>query len=227
MYKVKEYPRGGVANKIIENKAEMHLPCVVLLDTSSSMRHVQEQLKEGLNTLVSSLNSDAQGRVEFSVIAFDDKARIIEPFGPTYDFETPNIDCDGMTAMHDAVDLGLSEIEARKTQYKEKKVPYYRPWIFLLSDGEPTDRDNGAFERLIESQKGKHCIFYPVAIGEEANTDLLKSLNKDGLVLIASKENFIGAFEWFSNSLSRSSGSIRGQEIELDNPGNYQLKVEV
>lgn len=32
-----EHPRDGKDNSLIENKGEMHLPCVVLVDTSGSM----------------------------------------------------------------------------------------------------------------------------------------------------------------------------------------------
>ena len=107
----REHPRGGLANSPIENGGETHLPCVVLVDTSTSMGSVKDQ--GGLEALAEALDEQARGRVEFCVISFDDEARILVPFGPAYDFETPRIDCGGMTAMHAAVELGLGEIEAR------------------------------------------------------------------------------------------------------------------
>ena len=53
---MKEYPRGGAMNGDIINRTEMHLPCVVLVDTSSSMRSVQDQIERGLD------NSSVGGR---------------------------------------------------------------------------------------------------------------------------------------------------------------------
>ena len=100
---------------------------VVLVDTSGSMDRVKDQLHEGLVALAEALDDQARGRVEFCVISFDDDARILVPFGPAYDFEAPRLDCDGMTAMHAAVELGLSELEARKDQYKANQTAYYRP----------------------------------------------------------------------------------------------------
>lgn len=222
----REHPRGGIANSPIENGGEIHLPCVVLIDTSGSMNIVKDQLHEGLVDLVESLDDQARGRVEFCIIGFDDDARILVPFGPAYDFEAPNLDCDGMTAMHAAVELGLSELEARKDQYKSHKTAYYRPWMFLLTDGGSNDADNGSFGRLLQSQKDKHCTFFPVGIGNNVDTELLKSINIDGIVLTASKENFKGAFVWLSNSLSRTSCSNPGQKVKLPNPGDYQLEIE-
>jgi len=222
----REHPRGGQKNLPIENGGEMHLPCVVLVDTSESMASVKDKLRDGLIALADSLDAQARGRVEFCVIGFDDDAHILIPFGPAYDFEAPKLTFGGLTAMHAAVDLGLEELEARKAQYRANNTLYYRPWMFLLTDGGANDKDNGAFERLLQSQRDKHCTFFPVAIGEYADKDLLKSLKAEGLVLTASKENFKGAFVWLSNSLSRTSGSMPGQKVVLPKPVDYQLEVE-
>ena len=210
-----------------ENDGELHLPCVVLVDTSGSMNRVKDQLRQGLAELGEALDDEARGRVEFCIIKFDDDASILVPFGPAYDYEVPDFDCDGMTAMHAAVDLALCEIEARKQQYKANITPYYRPWIFMLTDGGANDSDNGSFERLIQSQIDGHCIFFSVAIGNDADRDLLKTLRTDGKILTATKENFVHSFEWLSNSLSRASTSIPDQKVKMDDPRKYDMEVEV
>lgn len=220
-----EHPRDGKDNSLIENKGEMHLPCVVLVDTSGSMSGSTEQLHNGLVELGEALDEQAKGRVEFCIVAFDDKARIVQPFGPAYDYVAPELSCGGMTAMHEAVDFALGELEARKSQYKENCVSYYRPWIFLLTDGGATDSDNGAFGRLIQSQRDKHCTFFSVGIGNGVDWSLLKSLNIDGKTLKASKENFEGAFVWLSNSLTKVSSSNPGTRVGLENPQDYQISV--
>ena len=131
-----------------------------------------------------------------------------------------------MTAMHAAVEVGLSELEARKAQYKANQTAYYRPWMFMLTDGGANDADNGSFGRLLQSQRDRHCTFFPVGIGDQVDKDLLKSLKTDGIILTASKENFKGAFVWLSNSLSRTSSSNPGQKVTLPNPGDFQLEIE-
>ena len=93
----RENPRGGTLNKPVENGGEIHLPCVVLVDTSGSMASVKDQLRQGLTEMVEALDDQARGRVEFCVITFDDDARVLVPFGPAYDYEVPRFDCDGMT----------------------------------------------------------------------------------------------------------------------------------
>lgn len=226
-----EFPKGGIGNAPIENGGEPHVPCVILVDTSGSMSEAERQLNDGLEAMGKALNEDplARGRVEFCIISFgsEGRAKILVPFGPAYDYKAPYVVCDGPnTPMHEAVQLGLDELEARKQQYKDCGTAYYRPWLFLLTDGYPNDTDNGAFDRLRESQEGKHCIFFAVGVGDQVDKNLLKSLHKDGIVLTASKENFKNSFVWLSNSLSCTSASIPGSRVGLPDTGRYQLTVE-
>lgn len=225
----KEYPRGGSANLPIENGGETHLPCVVLVDTSGSMSSAMSELHDGLVALGEAIKEDSQavGRVEICIISFDDDARIVVPFAPMYDYVAPELSCGGMTAMHKAVEYALTELEARKNQYKSNKTSYLRPWIFMLTDGGANDSDNGAFNKLIEAQNAKHCTFFPVGIGNQVDFDLLKELKADGVVLRASKENFKNAFVWLSSSLSMTSVSNSGDKVVLPNPADYQIQVVV
>ena len=55
----REHPRGGAANSPIENGGEIHLPCVVLIDTSGSMARVKKQLEDGLATMAEALDDQA------------------------------------------------------------------------------------------------------------------------------------------------------------------------
>ncbi len=212
----------------IENGGELHLPCAVLVDTSISMSSSMNQLYDGLVTMGEALRESPQalGRVEFCVITFDDSARIVVPFGPAYDYEAPRFQCSGkMTAMHEAIDCALMAIENRKEQYRRMHVPHYRPWIFMLTDGGANDEDNGAFQRLQKAQASGHYYFWPVAIGERADIELLKSLQMNDLVLGCSKEDFKGAFTWLVESLAIVSQSNPGDKLNLSNPLDHRMAI--
>ena len=228
---MREYPRNGSQNGQVENVGETHLPCVVLVDTSSSMSSVASELNQGLVLLGEALREDPQalGRVEFCIISFDDNARILVPFGPAYDYEAPTVDCNGMTAMHQAVGMALEQLEIRKQQYKDNHTSYNRPWVFLLTDGEPNDADRGEFRALLDAQRDKHCSFFPIGIGNRVNMDVLKSLiyNKQkGFVLSATKENFKNCFVWLSNSLTVTSNHNPGERASIPNPHQFGIGME-
>ena len=218
----------GENNKEVMNEGEPHLPAVLVIDTSFSMHSSKEQLRQAMVDFGKAIQEDerAIGTVETMIITFDSDVRVIEPFGSAYDFAVPNFDCSGMTAMHRAVELALNEVEARKSQYKDLNMNWYRPWIFMITDGKPNDDDNGEFEKLLKSQKDKHCIFYPVAIGDSTDKKLLGTLREDHKVLTASKNNFAGVFKWMSNSVVSASNSRTGEDVDLEDPSDYGIGTE-
>ena len=215
-----------LTNELIENEGERHTPCVLLLDTSGSMESVKGELEAGVELLRNEILGDevASGRVEISIVTFNDSANEVVPFGPVRSLEIPKLGCYGSTHMHEAVGLALDIIENRKDEYKAVGTPYYRPWIFMLTDGYPNDTDHGEFERLKKAQQDKKIIFYGVAIGEAADKNLIKSLSNNGTVLSTSSTEFRQAFKWLSTSLSKVSNSAPNTAIQLDNPNDNPAK---
>ena len=213
----------------IENSGQQHLPCVVLMDTSGSMSGYEPQLRDGLQALIDGINDDdtARQRVELCVATFDDTVTVLENFGSMASFEMPRISkCAGMTHMHEAIRKALDLVEERKAMYRTSNTTWNRPWIFLLTDGGANDPDNGAEAALLDSQAGSHCIFYGVGLGNEADTGLLRRLNINNMCFGASKEDFKGAFQFLSHSISKTSKTTPGQNVTLPNPSNYQLTVQ-
>lgn len=139
----------------------------------------------------------------------------------------PEIGCDGRTAMHEAVDFAINELKARIKQYQENQVPQYRHWIYMITDGGANDADNGSFQKLIDYQNRKVCTFFPVALGDEVDTELLGSLNITHRVLQANKEDFKSTFEWLSASLSHVSSSRSGDTVTLPDPKEFDDQINV
>lgn len=224
-----EFPRGGSENGEIENAGEAHLPCVVLVDTSNSMSDQPiRDLNQGLQSLKNELDADneARGKVEVCIIQFDNDARIVQPFTSIYDFNPPSLDAGGTTHMYSAVDMAIEEIQVRRKQYKTRGVSSYKPWVFLLTDGEPYgEGDNGAFERLKHLQIDDKWNYIPVAVGPYANQGFLKASSANNMCLVAGIDNFAGVFRFLSDSLSMVSGAKPGQTTNIANPADYQISV--
>ena len=64
-----------------------------------------------------------------------------EYFVEAGEFVAPTLPAGGDTPMGAAIHLALNLVNERKQQYKNYGIAYYRPWIFLVTDGEPTDKE--------------------------------------------------------------------------------------
>lgn len=198
----------------IMNYGEKHIACVLLVDTSGSMSgSAIQELNEGLRAFGEALQSDskAYGCADVCVISFNSSVELSVPFCCAADYVPPVMTAGGMTAMNEAIITGLDMIEMRKQEYKEIGVDYWRPWIFLLTDGVPTDDEfyQDAQQRLQEALRDKKINFFPMGIGSGADTQTLRSytMNGTGMVLKAEKEHFREAFVWLSSSMSVVSHS--------------------
>jgi len=127
---------------------EPRCACLLLLDTSGSMsgRPIAE-LNAGLVTLKDELMADAMAvqRVEIGVITFG-PVRVQSDFQSPDAWTPPQLQAGSDTPMGAAIEQGLEMLDARKQVYRHSGITYYRPWIFLITDGAPTDNwRNSAF----------------------------------------------------------------------------------
>ena len=132
----------------IANTQQPHCATVLLLDTSHSMSENNriDQLQAGLNQFKREVCEDelARKRVDIAAVTFGETVDVAQPFTPIEQFVPCQLAPRGRTPMGAAIRSAIELIEERKNHYKTLGVDYYRPWIFLLTDGEPTDMRVGS-----------------------------------------------------------------------------------
>lgn len=205
-------------NNFAENP-EPRLPCVLLLDVSGSMSGSPiAELNAGLAAYKDSLAADALAakRVEVAIVTFGGQVQTVCDFTTAESFQPPTLVAAGDTPMGTAIRHGLDMLRARKELYKAHGLSYFRPWVFLITDGGPTDEWHTAAEQVKQGEKEKAFSFFSVGV-EGARFDKLQQIAvREPLKLKGLR--FQDLFLWLSSSQAAVSRSSPGETVPLSNP---------
>jgi uncharacterized protein YegL len=202
------------------NNPEPRVPCILVLDTSGSMHGARiDELNAGVAVCKSELLADpiAAKRVELAVLTFGGVVTVAHEFSTVDNFQPQQFVADGGTPLGAAANRAIDMVNERKQTYKQAGVAYYRPWIFLITDGAPTDRWDDAAHRIQEGERQNNFVFYSVAV-QEADIGVLKQLSKRTEPLKLKGLAFHDLFQWLSSSLSNVSKSQPTDPVALQNP---------
>lgn len=192
------------------------LPVYLLLDTSGSMSGEPiEAVKNGVQVLISTLMQDpyALETAYISIITFDNQAKQIVPLTELPSFQMPTLTVTGTTAMGDALSLVAQMIDSEVQKTTSDIKGDWKPLIFLMTDGSPTDNLQQGIDRLRQSKTG---LIIACAAGHAADTEKLKQITEIVVQLDTADSNTIKAFfKWVSASISVGSQKIESGQKEI------------
>lgn len=194
------------------------LPVYLVVDVSGSMSGEPiESVKNGLQMLVSALRKDPQAleTAYLSVITFGSDAQQVVPLTELAAFQAPEISASGCTALGEALDL-VCECAKREVAKSTPEVKGdWRPMMFLMTDGVPTDDPKPAIAKFKSMKWGASVS---CAAGPGADTKLLDQITPECVVALdtADSASIAAFFKWVSSSVSTSSKSVNEANKEVD-----------
>ena len=198
------------------------LPVYLLLDCSGSMAGEPiEAVKQGIKALVSELKGDPQALETacLSVITFNSSARQISPLTELLLFKEPQLVASGATALGAALTVLADCIRDEVRTSTPTQKGDWKPLVFLLSDGAPTDNLDDGLAALRKVTAGN---IIACAAGANANVSTLKRITNNVLMMNnLTAGDMAQFFAWVSGSIKASSKSIDakpGDAVQLPPP---------
>jgi len=130
-------------------------------------------------------------------------------------FVTPVLEANGETPMGEAVQRALALLRDRKEVYKQNGLDYFRPWMFVITDGKPTDKGwEAVADQIKQEEMRRGVIFYGVGV-EKADMKVLSRFSDARQPLKLKGLAFGDLFMWLSKSLSAIAHSRPGEQAPL------------
>lgn len=155
--------------------AKRPLQFIWLVDCSGSMQgkkieSVNFAIREAIKPMQDVADENPNAQILVRTVKFSDGAQwhISQPTD-IHDFKWTDLNADGVTDMGQAMQEVAKALDVKNMP--ERGLP---PVLVLLSDGQPTDDFNSGLKSLMDQPWGKKAVRIGIAIGEDADEDVLR-----------------------------------------------------
>jgi uncharacterized protein YegL len=172
-----------------EDHHAQRMPLMLVLDTSGSMHGERiAELNLALADMVKGLSHDLQLSpiTEIAIVTFGDGGvrawrgdTVVppgtSPFVPVRQLRPPSLKASGVTPMVEAIDRAMQCIAEEKADLKRRRLQYYCPHFFLMSDGLPTNDQGNITDDwrrlpavIAEQERARKFVFFALGVADIA-----------------------------------------------------------
>ena len=160
------------------------LPVFVVVDVSESMAgSAITAMHDGMQMLLQALKKDPMV-IEIgamSIISFGGKAKVEVPLSSVLDIRIPSLDLSSGTSLGKAFDLLTSEVNSKVTKTTREIRGDYKPIVFLITDGQPTDDWRAGYAKFRKCYPS--VSIHAVGCGDDVDFSILKEITPNTYVM--------------------------------------------
>jgi uncharacterized protein YegL len=206
------------------------LPVYLVIDVSESMAGPAiEIVKLSVIKLVTELKQDphALETAYLGVITFAREACQVLPLTEISDVEVPEFKVRTGTSLGKALHLLNNCLKSEVVKTTAHQKGDYKPLVFLLTDGQPTDNWREGVAVLAESKSFSPNITC-IGCGPDADVEILRQISDSVLLITEPSETSLSKFfVWLTESIKSSSYSIHQNQEGKTNLDNLPQGIEI
>ena len=195
------------------------LPVYLVVDVSESMiGDAQRAVYKGIVQMLGDLrrNPYALETVWLLVITFSTKAKVHVPLTELVAFNMPDLELQPGTALGGALRLLKERIEEEVQLSTAEKKGDWRPLVFFLTDGVPTDNWREALAEF-KKTRPRPARICAIACGEDVDFEILREIGDHVFRLVGDfreelSDLIANLFVWLSASVASASAGIDADE---------------
>lgn len=196
------------------------LPIFFVLDCSDSMAGTRiEQMEAVLQAIIRHLRTDpaALEQVYVSVIGFAGVAKTLAPLIELAAFYPPKLPLGSGTHLGEALRLLMQEIDKQVQSATPDRKGDWKPVIYLLTDGQPTDDVESALSQWQSYRYRTQMV--AIGLGDDPDYSLLQRFTDQTLSFQGrTEEEFSQFIRWMSQSVQAYSQSVGKNDWQEGQP---------
>ena len=127
-----------------------HLAVLLLVDTSASMAGEKIcAVEHAINGFIDELKGTYEAEcTDICIVSFSDETKIVQPFTCASNVAEIALEASGLTSLWEALSISIDLLNNQRRLYQQLAITYYKPRIFLITDGTPTDTGDIVIPKL-------------------------------------------------------------------------------
>lgn len=128
----------------------IHAAVLLLVDTSASMDGEKIcAVEHAINGFINELKGTYEAEcTDICIVSFSDETKIVQPFTCASNLAEIALEASGSTSLWEALSISIDLLNNQRRLYQQLSITYYKPIIFLITDGTPTDIGDIAIPKL-------------------------------------------------------------------------------